>query len=134
MIAAHRLPAGVAVPLAPGLWAVGLVLLGVLLAAAMWPLLRRPQEDPVCNEPGSLGRHQLGDPDPAGVQRCDCGRVSRRPAAAARTDTVEASYAELLEPMPDNPGELLARASTHPSVWELPTDEAPLPHIVWPPA
>lgn len=129
------------VPLEAGAWAVALVLLGALLAAAaLTPVLRRRKEDPVpCCAPGSLGRHPLEDPDKAGVRRCACGVVTSLPAPDARpplelvdrTDTREHRWptAEL----PVTAGRRL-RLAEHPFPLprdDDPTDELPLPHVVW---
>lgn len=148
------------VPLEAGLWAVaGVVLLALILLTALRPALRtRRKDDPMaCCEPGSLGRHPLGEPDGGGVRRCDCGTITSIPAGGraivggvtvtvgdehvgtpievvrrlqlvSRTDTREHHWpARALE---------LARAVGHPSVREpddVPTDAFPLPHLVWPP-
>jgi hypothetical protein len=137
------------VDLEAGLWAVaGVVLLALILLTALRPALRRRRkEDRVCRERGSLGAHPLGEPDEAGVRRCGCGVRTQIPAgSAARVDgatfTVTAGHVgtpiDVLAPRtdtrehrwPGDTGELL-------ELWprtadpDAPTDEAPLPHVVW---
>lgn len=141
---------GAAVNLAAGLWAV----LALLLAAAVvvW-VVRRRKGAPVCAEPDSLGSHPLQPPDGDGVARCACGLVVSIPAGAtvrvgdlavsvdpgtvgapiavgARTDTAEHTWPGGATAAVGSAGSV---AAGDPCVWEAPTVERPLPHVVWPP-
>jgi hypothetical protein len=111
------------VPLEAGLWAVALVVVvALILFTALRPVLehRRDKETPVCGEPGRLGAHPLGDADDAGVRRCACG--TRTSVPLVRTDTREHRW-------PGDTAELPRAREVDP---DAPTDESPLPHIVWP--
>lgn len=142
----------VEVPIEAGLWAVALVVLVVLIVlAALRPVLRRRRKEaPVpCSAPGSLGAHPLGDPDPAGVRRCACGIRASIPAGRSAqlgdlAVTVDPAHV-------GTPVDVLARTDTREHRWpgdtaelielrprrvdpEADTEEAPLPHVVWPSA